>query len=628
MKLFESISVADQVLPLKEFRLFRDLGWDGESFSMEEKDVLRKQADEALAIPIPVMPVSLYREFVQNGNRLHYESVDFLRERMMLALFLGELAGGEGKYLSKLIDLMWMKLEDTTWVLPAHNNNNHKNGVVYEACPDYKAKVHNIDLFSASAGALVALIYFLMKDRFEEDFPVLLNDRILYELNRRIIEPFLDDSLTLWWTGREHNFVNNWNPWILSNILTVTALTVEDTSLRGTIADRCLGYIDNFLKGYREDGGCDEGPSYWGAAGGAFFTFLEVLYDMTGGAVSFYSLPLVKNMGEYIVKMHIQGNEYANYADCPRYCGNYAPLLKRWGTACRSETMMRFADSIAQPLEMNLTSDRGLSFHPYRTLKQFVMPFRAYDSRNQFQHEACDVLRDLEIMNLRKNGLFVSVKGGSNNESHNHNDVGNVLCYIDGEPLFFDAGVDAYTKKTFSPQRYTIWSMRSSYHNVPSFDEYEQRAGNVRAQEVQIDAQAMTMRMELRDVYQKEAGLVSCVRCAGIDSNHQFFVRDAFRLDEERTVKENFLVRRLPYEQRDGSLLFDLENGTRVQVSYSPEYVFSHEPIDVKDTRIGDNWQAEVLYRLIFSAKAKEGAFFLTAKKVPQESLGTKEGNA
>ena len=43
--------------------------------------------------------------------------------------------------------------------------------------------------------------------------------------------------------------------------------------------------------------------------------------------------------------------------------------------------------------------------------------------------------------------------------SHGHNDSGSFIVFQDGEPLFIDIGVGTYEKKTFSKERYTIFSM-------------------------------------------------------------------------------------------------------------------------------------------------------------------------
>lgn len=48
-----------------------------------------------------------------------------------------------------------------------------------------------------------------------------------------------------------------------------------------------------------------------------------------------------------------------------------------------------------------------------------------------------------------KNGMLLAAKGGFNNESHNHNDVGTFSLYVNTIPVFIDAGVGTYTKQTF-----------------------------------------------------------------------------------------------------------------------------------------------------------------------------------
>ncbi len=64
-------------------------------------------------------------------------------------------------------------------------------------------------------------------------------------------------------------------------------------------------------------------------------------------------------------------------------------------------------------------------------------------------------------------GLTLAVKGGHNGEHHNHNDVGSVVVALGGVPVLVDPGRPTYTAQTFGPDRYAIWTMQSSWHNVP-----------------------------------------------------------------------------------------------------------------------------------------------------------------
>ena len=44
--------------------------------------------------------------------------------------------------------------------------------------------------------------------------------------------------------------------------------------------------------------------------------------------------------------------------------------------------------------------------------------------------------------------------------------MGSVTLYRDGRPLLIDVGVETYSKKTFSPQRYEIWTMQSGWDGL------------------------------------------------------------------------------------------------------------------------------------------------------------------
>lgn len=91
-------------------------------------------------------------------------------------------------------------------------------------------------------------------------------------------------------------------------------------------------------------------------------------------------------------------------------------------------------------------------------------------------------LPGLQVMGARSHSdsdkdLYVAAKGGHNAESHNHNDVGNFIVYADGSPLLIDIGVETYTAKTFSSNRYDIWTMQSQYHNLPTINGVQQKDG-------------------------------------------------------------------------------------------------------------------------------------------------------
>ena len=73
--------------------------------------------------------------------------------------------------------------------------------------------------------------------------------------------------------------------------------------------------------------------------------------------------------------------------------------------------------------------------------------------------------------------ITVALKGGHNDEHHNHNDVGSYVVAIDGKLMLTDPGSEVYTARTFSAQRYESDAMNSFGHPVPLLAGAMQRTG-------------------------------------------------------------------------------------------------------------------------------------------------------
>jgi hypothetical protein len=63
--------------------------------------------------------------------------------------------------------------------------------------------------------------------------------------------------------------------------------------------------------------------------------------------------------------------------------------------------------------------------------------------------------------------LAVALKGGHNQEHHNHNDVGSFVVVLGDKPLLIDPGGEVYTARTFSSRRYESKVLNSFGHPVP-----------------------------------------------------------------------------------------------------------------------------------------------------------------
>jgi len=96
--------------------------------------------------------------------------------------------------------------------------------------------------------------------------------------------------------------VNNWTPWICSNWLTGVLVLEKDPLRRIEAVDKILRCLDAFIDSYHSDGGCDEGPGYWGRAAASLFDNLELLQSATNGTIDVYTQSLIRNMGQFIYR--------------------------------------------------------------------------------------------------------------------------------------------------------------------------------------------------------------------------------------------------------------------------------------------------------------------------------------
>src|ERR1019366_1830240 len=71
----------------------------------------------------------------------------------------------------------------------------------------------------------------------------------------------------------------------------------------------------------------------------------------------------------------------------------------------------------------------------------------------------------------------VCLKGGNNDEPHNHNDVGSFSVVAGNEMVVCDPGGEVYTKRTFGPHRYESKVLSSFGHAVPVIGGQLQRTG-------------------------------------------------------------------------------------------------------------------------------------------------------
>ena len=299
-RLFEINGFTDasgKVLSLEKFKLFTDLETDGKIDARYHEDILAF-AETFIGKEYPAVLATDYMAYPRTGERATFESKVNPRRRALIALTNAEIVENKGRFIDDICNLLWMIMEESTWVVSAHNQTGQP------LSPEYDTFVEGLDLFAATTGAAVAFTYYTLKDKLDAVTPV-LGQRMLMLLKRRVIHPFINAKNTDCnrWTGTRERHPNNWCPWICSNALWITAVAEEDIAVREAVVNAALEYLDNFIDGYAQDGGCDEGPGYWGAAGASYMDCLETIMDMTDRKISIFHEPLIKAVVEYIAKV-------------------------------------------------------------------------------------------------------------------------------------------------------------------------------------------------------------------------------------------------------------------------------------------------------------------------------------
>ena len=608
-KIFENKKeeFAKHVLPIEKFRLFADL--NELKFDDNAKTAILTFAEDFLKTDYQPILAHSYMRFEQNGNRSIYESEYFQRRRMVWYLFLGEYIERKGRFLEKLIDGIWLILDECSWVIPAHT----KIRIQYtpKLPLQYKSEVDIVDLFSAETGAMLSLVSYLGKDFLDEVTPI-IRDRILYEVRRRVIYPYLNYS-DFWWMGYVRKNINNWCPWITSNVLTACAICEPDMETRYGITRKSMEVIDHFTRMYHEDGGCDEGPNYWTVAGASYFDCLEILYDITGGYADVFDQPFIRSMGEYIVKfcINLEKNYYINFADsgpCVRVNKN---LIARFGRRTKSEPLQQFAKK-CEPQDLSIPMQYTL----YRSLKSIFEKEEFASEKEDYQYLSHTWFEGIEVMTARESsknhsGFFFAMKGGHNKESHNHNDVGHFLVYDDGNPLIIDVGVGTYCADTFNENRYKIWTMRSCYHNLPSFNDVDQMNGfEFHSDDVCHEAEKNRLSMNLKNAYPESSKLERYFRTGEL-TDGEIKIKDEIVMKENGFVKFHFMTANKPQQQENGIIKLSEQRN----LYYDKNLEVSIEEIKIEDPGIMKNWKRESVYRIVLKAEnVQQGNFDFSIK--------------
>ena len=569
-----------------------------ESLTPAHRKAIKDLAEQYKAAPYPLRKATDFLAFVRSGSRRADEDPYFFRRRKLCASVLACCLDDQMD-LDDVIDGIWCLCEETAWVISAHNVNPIPGAPAARDYPLPDADKPYIDLFSAQTGMILTLTAQLLGARLDAVTPI-ITERIRREIHRRILTPFMEND-DFWWMGFRRKDLNNWTPWIVSNIMLCACGLPMAHEARSALLDRACRMLDRWLDVVPPDGGCDEGAGYWNMAGGALLDCLEILEAVTDGKMTFWDNEKLKNILSFPLKAELGGGWFVNFADCDarpflsgerlQFAGEKLgdPVLTAMGGRLRGELADQLNDV------PHFTRLLKLLFHPAAEARMAAGPADIW-------------LPDLQVRVARRGGFTLCCKGGNNGENHNHNDVGSFMLYLDGLPQIVDAGNMTYTAKTFSGERYTLWNTRAAYHNLPLIEEAEQRPGKEFAAK-NVRRLPDGMALDLAGAYGKEAGVSRLEREMKLTENG-LTLRDQIQLREEKNVAWVFMLRNQPQFFPGGF------TAGKLSAEYPENLQAEVEEIPVTDPRMARNFPGS-LWRVKLTAEAAESfeAMFLFSRQ-------------
>ena len=520
--------------------------------------------------PWPMLTAGMFAAFVRTGSRRDCENPYFDRRRKLCSAVLHACLTGEDTLLPDVEDGLVLLCEESVWAISAHAGLSKEHPF-----PDGQGRI--IDLFAAQTGMILSFACQLLEGMLHPD----LHARVRHEVERRVLRPFMENNGE-WWMGYTRKDLNNWTPWILSNIL----MTANVWHWGGKeLVERSCMMLDRWLDCVPEDGGCDEGAGYWNMAGGAFLDCLMALERLCGA--NLWHNEKVRRMMAYPELVYLGQGWFANFADCDARPYISGERLQYAGVKTGNAALVRMgAEMWGSPLkELNDTP------HLSRVLMRiFATPARV---------ESADVppkdvyLPDLQVRLVEKEGIIAAMKGGHNAESHNHNDVGSFLIMAGGGMQVVDAGNMVYTAKTFSDRRYELWNCRAAYHNVPIINGCEQQPGQQYAAR-DVVCLPDGMALDMAAAYPMEAGVTRCFRRMQL-AEGKFLLRDEI-VCKEAPVTWVFMLRHEPVIAEGGCTL---ESGFRIR--WAAGLSAQAEPADITDGRMAKSYPG-TLWRLTLTA--------------------------
>lgn len=566
------------------------------------------------------MSASQYLDYEKTGNRALFKKEETNRTALK-ELALAELAEGEGRFMNQIIDGVWAFSQKWTWSHPQHTKSQKSKRTlpIYEERP--------ITYHSSAVAAQLALIWYLFEEEFNKADPS-ISTALKNAMELNIFTPYMNKHQAGHsWMGfnPEFKIINNHLTNENFNCTLCFLLMMDDQERLIQMLQRSVEIEDKFMSYIKHDGACEEGSAYWKASFGKLYQYCKLLHDFSGGQIDVLSNELIRKMGEFKANAYLGGGFHMNYGDGAVRDYVSPALLYRFGKDTGSKMLRNFA--LYMMIESADKFDNRNLANKTSELAQSLETLRYYNEMEAYQKTLLDNAgNDINILRRQLTDMrsvwypeteyaifrnasnwILTAKGAHNAESHNHNDVGSGMLYINSMPIIVDPGIGGYDKNTFSRYRYDQWCMRSDWHNLPVINGQIQKYGHeFKATNSLCDTRRNTFSTEIQNAYPDSVGCVRWQRQYLLTGNAAKIV-DNYILDT-RTAPDiiNFIVIGDVEIQQDYIIItaydFKKENSIKVKLRYSPSLTPTVEEKIFNDKKLEQRWNSQSVKRITLTS--------------------------
>ena len=408
---------------------------------------LLTEADRLVNTAPPAVTDDLYLTYSRTGVRTTYEAVYSSRRDRLTTFAWAEALDGRGRYLAAVQREVDAILDERAWTLPAHDAN----------LDNFNGRVVEVDLGAAMRGWSLATV----AGWFGEGLGAARLTRLQTELRRRIVDPYLNAIRNgprggMWWVHTN----SNWNAVCHAGVAGTALAAVPDRTVRAEVLASAEANLPYFVGGFTEDGYCSEGIGYWSYGFGHHALLAEAAFAGTGGALRLLQGEKLARVNAYPAGMEILPRIYPAFSDnttTVQPANWVAPLARRQ------------LDGGSQPARLPALGWAEIARDQlYISAVRLWTPATPPASATPPQPELRHWFDSAQVLIARATADFgAAIKGGHNDELHNHNDLGSFVVALGATVLLADPGSEVYTARTFSARRYESEVLNSRGHPVP-----------------------------------------------------------------------------------------------------------------------------------------------------------------